>query len=141
MFGFSSSRRDLEGSMSSGDTDCVTGLVLYNPTDHPIEVYSVDFDKVYLEEEFMLKEFDKYDPYGNPQMSIPSPGDPTWADVVKNSEVLRRQREGAQRQAEKDQRRQLAVENGEGFEEQEEEEEAEEQEQENVESDGPKVRV
>jgi len=40
-------------------------LELKNPSDYDTEVYSVDFDKLYIEEEQILNEYEEFDT--NPQ--------------------------------------------------------------------------
>ncbi|CAK0791292.1 unnamed protein product [Prorocentrum cordatum] len=63
-------------------------LVLYNPTDYAIEVYSVDFDRMYLEEERALLEFDGYEP-GFEEVPVRYPGDGLWKKIAKRVVALR----------------------------------------------------
>jgi len=46
------------------DTSAVSCFEIRNPMEHPIEVYSLDFDKQYLEEEEILKRIDNFGPNG-----------------------------------------------------------------------------
>ncbi|KAJ3159463.1 hypothetical protein HDU86_001781 [Geranomyces michiganensis] len=48
------------GPVLPASEGAVKRFTAYNPTNHPIEMYSVDFDKQYLEEEALLRKLDGY---------------------------------------------------------------------------------
>lgn len=77
------------GPVLPGTENCVQELFLVNPTEYTIEVYSVDFDAKYKEEEYFLQVFDQYE---NDQMELPvrEPGAPTWSHVAKHGRKVRR---------------------------------------------------
>jgi P pilus assembly chaperone PapD len=58
---------------------------LINPTDYPLEVYVLEFDKDYLEEEGLLRESERYN--GETLLLPPrNAGDPMWSDVIEEHE-------------------------------------------------------
>jgi hypothetical protein len=63
-----------------------------NMADYPIEVYSVDFDNAYLEEEKILKEFAR-EAGGFAEVKVRQPGDGTWQHVVDRAEQLQKKKE------------------------------------------------
>lgn len=71
---------------------CTCEFTLLNPTDYPIEVYSLDFDKQYLDEEQLLAEFDGYEG-GFAEMPVRKPGDPPWEPVARRVAELRKERD------------------------------------------------
>lgn len=72
-----------------------TDFKLLNPTDYPIEVYSVDFDAQYLEEERLLQEYDGY--VSNfAEVSVRQPGDGTWKQVTQRVAQRRKERTRAE---------------------------------------------
>ena len=42
------------------NNNCIQLIEMRNPMDQPIEVYSLDFDKQYIEEEDILKRLDQF---------------------------------------------------------------------------------
>jgi len=47
------------------DTSAISSFEIRNPMEHPIEIYSLDFDKQYLEEEEILKRIDNFGANGS----------------------------------------------------------------------------
>lgn len=47
------------------DTTAISCFEIRNPMEHPIEIYSLDFDKQYCEEEDILKRIDNFGPNGS----------------------------------------------------------------------------
>eukprot|EP00929_Paragymnodinium_shiwhaense_P007666 TRINITY_DN111574_c0_g1_i1.p1 TRINITY_DN111574_c0_g1~~TRINITY_DN111574_c0_g1_i1.p1 ORF type:complete len:5027 (+),score=1455.52 TRINITY_DN111574_c0_g1_i1:94-15081(+) len=68
---------------------CSMEFFLANPTDYPIEVYSVDFDKKYLAEENVLLEYDSYQ-QGLAEMPVRLPGDHTWQPIAQRVYEMRK---------------------------------------------------
>lgn len=61
--------------------------------DQPIEIYSLDFDKQYLEEEEILKRIENFQPNGsNEPLFLPlrKPGSEFWPSVKQQDENKRR---------------------------------------------------
>ncbi|KAF4655034.1 hypothetical protein FOL46_008426, partial [Perkinsus olseni] len=71
------------------DPPCRQELTLENPTDHPIEIYSVEFDTAYVTEEEMLREYDGYDEYSIAEMPMREVGSSSWPRLVENVEKAR----------------------------------------------------
>ncbi|CAE7461731.1 HYDIN [Symbiodinium sp. CCMP2592] len=88
------------GPVLPGTEDCMQELFLCNPTNYTIEVYSVDFDTKYQEEEFFLHVYDKYE-NNSMEMPVRTPGAPTWPAVAKHGREVRRQQERQRRLQEK----------------------------------------
>ncbi|KAJ3115022.1 hypothetical protein HDU96_001327 [Phlyctochytrium bullatum] len=64
---------------------------IYNPTNYPIEVYSLEFDQVYLEEEEMLRNIDGYD--GNALFLPPrEPGQGLPDNIVEVAQLKMKQK-------------------------------------------------
>lgn len=60
--------------------------------EHPIEVYSLDFDKQYIEEEEIIKRMDNFSPNGlNEPIFLPfrKAGGEFWPSIVKEDETRR----------------------------------------------------
>ncbi|CAE7232354.1 Hydin [Symbiodinium sp. CCMP2456] len=91
------------GPVLPGTEDCMQELFLCNPTNYTIEVYSVDFDTKYQEEEFFLHVYDKYE-NNSMEMPVRTPGAPTWPAVAKHGREVRRQQERQRRLQEKERR-------------------------------------
>lgn len=47
------------------DTSAITAFEIRNPMENPIEIYSLDFDKQYIEEEEIIKRIDNFGPNGS----------------------------------------------------------------------------
>lgn len=95
---------------------CSQEFFLHNPTDYPIEVYSVDFDADYLAEEAALREFDKYDTWNLAELPVRAPGQRTWSevqDVADQARQARQREERARQREEKARQREEAVTRGE----------------------------
>lgn len=100
------------GPVLPGTENCIQELFLVNPTEYTIEVYSVDFDSRYKEEEYFLQ---VYDQYQNDRMELPlrPPGALTWPHVAKHGRRVKRLemiREREMREQQKIQARERAVE-------------------------------
>jgi hypothetical protein len=66
-------------------------FTLYNPTDYAIEVYSTEFDKRYIQEQALLRDYDEY--VSNvAELSVRQPGDGIWKPVASRVAALRRER-------------------------------------------------
>eukprot|EP00971_Amphidinium_carterae_P032316 636545-Amphidinium_carterae.1 len=63
-------------------------LILHNPTDYPIEIYSMELDKHYLEEEQMLRKYDGYE-NGLAELPVRSAGAGCWSEVVQRVEEIK----------------------------------------------------
>ncbi|KAF4710521.1 hypothetical protein FOZ62_002734, partial [Perkinsus olseni] len=71
------------------DPPCRQELTLENPTDHPIEIYSVEFDSAYVTEEEMLREYDGYDEHSIAEMPLREVGSSSWPRLVESVEKAR----------------------------------------------------
>lgn len=63
------------------DTSAIGTFELKNPMDLPIEIYSLDFDKQYLEEEEILRRHDNFVPNGSGEpifLPLRKPGNEFW---------------------------------------------------------------
>ncbi|CAE8631652.1 unnamed protein product [Polarella glacialis] len=69
------------GPIMPKNSGCSTEFWLCNPTDYPIEVYSLDFDQKYLDEERALADFDGFET-GFCEMPVRQPGDGIWKAVA-----------------------------------------------------------
>eukprot|EP00397_Hematodinium_sp_SG-2012_P000030 GEMP01000030.1.p1 GENE.GEMP01000030.1~~GEMP01000030.1.p1 ORF type:complete len:4608 (+),score=1069.56 GEMP01000030.1:10-13833(+) len=80
------------------DDKCTKEIVLVNPTDYPIEVYSIEFDDVFRREEEMLRAY-KFDEYNLCELPTRDTGERTWKEVVKcweHEETVRIARENGE---------------------------------------------
>ncbi|CAJ1447961.1 unnamed protein product [Effrenium voratum] len=91
------------GPVLPGTDDCAQEIFLCNPTDYAIEVYSVDFDHAYSEEEQLLQMYDQYEG-GKVELPVRGPGAPTWPAVVRHGRHVRRQELLRQRQEKEEQK-------------------------------------
>ncbi|KXJ27389.1 Hydrocephalus-inducing protein [Exaiptasia diaphana] len=66
---------------SNGDEQEV---IIKNPCDFPIEIYSLEFDKQYLEEEKMLRNVKGYDEYNTILLPPRQPGEKLPSEVVES---------------------------------------------------------
>jgi len=83
-------------------------FTLVNPTDYPIEVYSVDFDQEYLEEEGTLRMYDGF--VSNfAETTVRLPGDGTWKGIKGRVAEIKKQ----QMKEQKERERAEAIERGE----------------------------
>jgi len=123
------------------EESCTQEFFLHNPTDYPIEVYSVEFDQKYVEEEESLREYSKYDSWNLCELPLRTPGEGTWPEVVEEYAKIKQAREKEQRRKEQEELRQEAIERGEEPPEieAEEEEEAAEEEEEDAQSLSPEM--
>jgi hydrocephalus-inducing protein len=72
------------------DTKSIECFEITNPMDHPIEIYSLDFDKQYLEEEEIIKRMDNFQVTGpNEPIFLPfrKAGDQFWQSVKVADEI------------------------------------------------------
>jgi hypothetical protein len=85
------------------DQTCFQEMVLTNPTDYAIEVFSPEFDTTYKEEEEFLREYPDYEDKGGQFMAefpVREAGDPLWAEVVdKVTRIRTRKEKELERQA------------------------------------------
>ncbi|CAK0825377.1 unnamed protein product [Prorocentrum cordatum] len=93
------------GPVLPGDDECTREFFLHNPTDYPIEVYCVDFDQKFAEEEEMLNLYDQYNSYNMVELPLREPGSGTWSAVVKYATKRQRQKERERLQAEREKER------------------------------------
>jgi hypothetical protein len=74
------------------DNSAVKPFEIYNSMDIPIEIYSLDFDKQYLEEEEILKRIDSINPAipgftGEPLfLPLRKPGGEFWSSIRQQDE-------------------------------------------------------
>lgn len=68
-------------------------VVLKNPCDFPIEIYSLEFDKQYLEEEKMLRNMKGYDEYNTILLPPRQPGEKLPKEVTDSFEEQQRKKE------------------------------------------------
>jgi hydrocephalus-inducing protein len=83
-------------SEEDAEKSSIKEFFLCNPTDYPIEVYSVDFDPKYIEEEDMLRQYNKYDAWNLTELPVRLPGCGTWRDVTDNAVALQKKMEREQ---------------------------------------------
>lgn len=72
------------------DTKSIESFEIVNPMDHPIEIYSLDFDKQYLEEEEIIKRMENFQPTGlNEPVFLPyrKAGSEFWPSIKKADEI------------------------------------------------------
>lgn len=72
------------------DTKSIESFEIVNPMDHPIEIYSLDFDRQYLEEEEIIKRIENFTVTGaNEPIFLPyrKAGSEFWPSVRKADEV------------------------------------------------------
>jgi hypothetical protein len=72
------------------ETKAIEAFEIVNPMEHPIEVYSLDFDKQYLEEEEIIKRMDNFGPNGlNEPVFLPfrKAGSEFWPSIRKDDQV------------------------------------------------------
>ncbi len=76
------------------DKSSIACIEMRNPMEQPIEVYSLDFDKLYLEEEDILKRHDNFAPTNPLQepmfMPLRAPGTDFWVSLKLIDEKKRR---------------------------------------------------
>lgn len=72
------------------ETKSIESFEIVNPMDHPIEIYSLDFDKQYLDEEEIIKRMDNFQPTGaNEPVFLPfrKAGSEFWPSIKKADEI------------------------------------------------------
>jgi hydrocephalus-inducing protein len=72
------------------DTKSIESFEIVNPMEHPIEIYSLDFDKQYLEEEEIIKRMENFLVTGaNEPIFLPfrKAGNEFWPSIRKTDEV------------------------------------------------------
>jgi len=77
------------------DEHCFQEIVLQNPTDYPIKIFSPEFNTKYLEEEEYLREYpDWTDVGGQLLLELPVRGadEPLWKEVVEKVDRIREKR-------------------------------------------------
>jgi adenylate kinase family enzyme len=109
------------GPVMPNDAGCSCEFKIVNPTEYPIEVFSVDFDNGYLEEEKVLTEYDAFEG-GYCEVPVRQPGDGTWKRISQRVEKLRAR-------AEREEARACAVAAGEEVPDEEEQEDDADKEQ------------
>jgi hydrocephalus-inducing protein len=74
------------------DNSAIQAFEIRNPMDQPIELYSLDFDKQYIEEEEILKRIDQINPnapgFNGEPLFLPlrKPGGEFWSSVRQQDE-------------------------------------------------------
>ena len=66
------------------DRSAIQEFEIKNPMDQPIEVYSLDFDRQYIEEEEILKRVDNFHANGSGEplfLSLRRPGAEFWPSI------------------------------------------------------------
>lgn len=74
------------------DTTAIQTFEIRNPMDIPIELYSLDFDKKYVEEEEILKRHDNFLPNGSGEplyLPLRQPGGEFWSSIRQQDEKKR----------------------------------------------------
>ena len=74
------------------DTSAIQTFEIRNPMDFPIELYSLDFDKQYTEEEEILKRHDNFQPSGSGEplyLPLRQPGGEFWPSIKAQDEKKR----------------------------------------------------
>jgi adenylate kinase family enzyme len=64
----------------------ITPFEIKNPTDVAIEVYSVDFDQQYKEEDEMLRDYEGFPASDNLFLPVRKPGEPFWREIKEADE-------------------------------------------------------
>ena len=73
-------------------TSAIGFFELHNPMEDPIEVYSVDFDKQFIDEEDILKRTDNFGPNGTAEpmfLALRKPGGDFWPAIRQQDEKKR----------------------------------------------------
>jgi len=76
------------------DTSAISSFEIRNPMEHPIEIYSLDFDKQYNEEEEILKRIDNFGPNGSNEpiyQSYRKAGGEFWPAIKQADEIKLKQ--------------------------------------------------
>ena len=74
------------------DTSAIQTFEIRNPMDIPIELYSLDFDRKYVEEEEILKRHDNFLPNGSGEplyLPLRQPGGEFWSSIRQQDEKKR----------------------------------------------------
>jgi len=72
------------------ETKAIEAFEIVNPMEHPIEIYSLDFDKQYVEEEEIIKRMENFSATGaNEPVFLPfrKAGNEFWPSIRKADEV------------------------------------------------------
>jgi len=75
------------------DRSAIQEFEIRNPMDQPIEVYSLDFDRQYLDEEEILKRVDNFLPTGSGeplQLPLRKPGSEFWPQIKQQDDNKRK---------------------------------------------------
>ena len=75
------------------DRSAIQEFEIRNPMDQPIEVYSLDFDRKYIEEEEILKRVDNFQQHGTNEplfLSLRKPGGEFWPAIKQQDDNKRR---------------------------------------------------
>ena len=65
------------------DNKALTKLSIYNPSEYDTELYSLNFDPLYTQEEEFLKHYDPFDANETMYFNVRYPGQPFWEDIRK----------------------------------------------------------
>lgn len=76
-------------------------ITVLNPTDFPVEFFSIDFDTKFKEEEEVLASLDTYDKSGVFRTIVRNPGEPLPSDIIRAAQLVT-QRKEQEKEAEKE---------------------------------------
>ena len=75
------------------DRSAIQEFEIKNPMDQPIEVYSLDFDRQYIDEEDILKRVDNFQANGSGEplfLSLRKPGSEFWPAIKQQDDNKRK---------------------------------------------------
>ena len=75
------------------DRSAIQEFEIRNPMDQPIEIYSLDFDRQYIEEEDILKRVDNFLPNGSAEplfLPLRKPGSDFWPAIKQQDDNKRK---------------------------------------------------
>ena len=75
------------------DTRSIVRLDVRNPTEYDTELYSLNFDQTYLQEEEMLRAYEGFNSQENVIVPVRAPNQPFWEKIKKFYEVKQRRSE------------------------------------------------
>ena len=80
---------ELDPILPSAPTPAIIPFTVRNRSEHPIEIYSVEFDAQYVAEEHILRACKKYNEDGVMHLKVRGAGEPFWEDLAAEDSLLR----------------------------------------------------
>ena len=79
----------LDPILPSAPTPAIIPFTVRNMSEHPIEIYSLEFDTQYVAEEHILRACKKYNEDGVMHLKVRGAGEPFWEDLAAEDSLLR----------------------------------------------------